>query len=254
MEKAGASVQYGHETNRKPRDARSPSKDCSQALRAGYVVDGSGCGRWLQRFIGPPLAAGMETRKQAPVQASSRQSVQTVRPPTDRIGRCSGKRHSVLGICAGWMDRTFGARHDPATVRRGVSSRVCAAFAASIGLESAEAGAASPRTKRGGHCPLASRILAATKKRASNVKLAWFFSTKVGFCCNLCGGVCGRQGATRPCSVRGIDAIESRRLPPSPAPRGRCVWGCTTNSWITMRGRRISFGSCEKSTHICVVP
>jgi hypothetical protein len=26
--------------------------------------------------------------------------------------------------------------------------------------------------------------LAATKKRASNVKLAWFFSTKVGFCCN----------------------------------------------------------------------
>ena len=254
MESDVVSVQLGHETNRKPRDARSPSSNCSQALREGHVVDGSGCGRWLQRFIGTPLEKGVETRKQATVQASSRQSAQAVRPPTDRIGRCVGSRHSVLGVCAGWMDRTFSARHDPTTVRRGVSSRVCAAFAASVGLESAEAGAASPRTERGGHRPLASRILAATKKRASSVKLAWFFSTKVGFCCNRCGGVCGRRGATGPCSVRGIDVIESRRSPPSPGPRGRCGWGCTTNSWITMRGRRISFGSWAKSTDICVVP
>jgi hypothetical protein len=31
-------------------------------------------------------------------------------------------------------------------------------------------------------------MLAATKKRASNVKLAWFLSTKVGFCCSRCDG------------------------------------------------------------------
>lgn len=255
MEQNGvASVQLGHETNWKPRNTRSPSNNCSPAFREGYVVDGSGCGRWLQRFIGPPMEAGVETWKQAPVQAPSRQTPQAVRPPADRIDRCFGSRHSVLGICAGWMDRTFSARRDPATVRRRVSSGIRAAFAASIRLESAEAGAASPRTERGGHCPLASRILAATKKRASNVKLAWFFSMKVGFCCNPCGGVCGRRGATRPCNVRGIDAIESQRSPPSPERRGRCGLGCTTNSWITMRGRRISFGSCAKSTDICVAP
>jgi hypothetical protein len=253
MENSVVPVQLGHETNRKPRGARSPSSNRSQALREGYVVDGSGCGRWLQRFLGMPVEEGVETRKQAAVQASSRQIAQAVRSSTDRVGRCVGARHTVLGVCAGWMDRTFGARHNPATVRRGISSGICAAFAPPDGLESAEAGAASPRTERSGHRPLASRILAATKKRASSVKRAWFFSTKAGFCCNRCGGVCGHRGATRPCNVPGIDAIESRRLPPSPVLPGRCGWVCTTNSWTIMRGRRISFGLCAKSTDICVV-
>src|SRR3954464_3223615 len=98
MESDVVCVQLRHETNRKPRDARSPSNNCSQALREGYVVDGSGCGRWFQRFIGPPMEAGVETRKQTPVQASSRQNAQAVRPPTDRIGCCFVSRHSVLGI------------------------------------------------------------------------------------------------------------------------------------------------------------
>lgn len=196
----------------------------------------------------------METRRQATVEASSRPSAQAVRPPTERIDRGVSSRHTVLGLCAGGMDGTFGARHDPAIVRRGFSSGICAAAAASVGLESAEARAASARTQRGGHCPLASRILAATKKRASNGKLAWFFSMKVGSCCNRCGGVCGHRREIRPSSARGIDAIGLRRSPPSPALRGRCVWGCTTNSWIIMRGRRISFGSCAKFMDICVVP
>lgn len=253
MENDVSSVQLQHETNRKPRDARSPSKNRGQALREGYVVDGSGCDSWFQRFIGTPVEEGVEARKPATVEASSGQSPQAVRAPTDRIGRCVGSRHAVLGLCSGWMDRTFSAGHDPATVRRGVSSGICAAFAASAWLESAEAGAASPRTERGGHRPLASRILAATKKRASSVKLAWYFSTKVGICCNRCGGVCGHRRETRPSSMCGVDVIGLRRSPPSPGRRGRCGWGCTTNSWTTTRGPRISFGSCAKSMGICVV-
>ena len=213
MENDVVPVQLGHETNRNPRDARSPSNNCSQAFREGCVVDGSGCDRWLQRFLGASMEAGMETWKQTPAQASSRPGVQAVRPAADRIGRGFGSRHSLLGICAGWMDRTHGARHDPATVRRGVSSGICSTLAASIGLESTEARASRPRTERGGHRPLASRILAATKKRALNVKLAWFSSTKVGICCNRCGGVYGRRGVIHRCSVHGIDGIELRRLP-----------------------------------------
>ena len=187
------------------------------------------------------------------VQASSRQDAQAFSPTTDRIGRCIDARHTVLGLCARWLDRTVGAGHDPATVRRGFSSGVCAAVAASVGLESAEARAASPGTQRSGHCPLASRHLAATKKRASNVKLAWFLSMKVAFCCNRCGDECGHRQATRPFSVPGTDAIASRRSPPSHARRGRCGWDCTTNSWITMRGPRISFALCAMSMGICAV-
>lgn len=254
MENLEASIQFGHETNRKPRDARSPSNNRSQAFREGNAVDGSGCGRWFERFIGASLEAGVEARWQAAVQASSGQSAQVVRSRTERTGRGVIARHTVLGLCTGWMDRAFGARHDPAIVRRGVSSRVRATFVASVGLESAEAGAPRSRAKRGGHCPLASRILAATKKRASSVKLAWFFSTKVAFCCSRCGGVYGRRRATLPCSARGIDGIESRRSPPSPEPPGRCGWGCTTNCWITTHERRISSSLCAKSMDICVVP
>lgn len=243
----------GHETNRKPRDARSPSKNRGQALREGHVVDGSGCGGGLQRVFGTPVEEGVETWRQATVQASSRQSSQAVSSPADRIGRCLGARHTVLGVRGGWMDWTLGTRPDRAIVRRGVSSGICAAATASAGLESAEAGAARPRTKRSGHRPLASRRVAATKKRASSIKLAWYLSMKAGFCCSRCGGVCGCRRATHPCSAPGIDVIALRRSPPSPAPRGRCDWGCTTNSSITTRGPRISFGSCAKSMGMCAV-
>jgi hypothetical protein len=253
MENDVGFVQLRYETIRKPRDARSPSKNRGQALREGHVVDGSGCGGWLQRFIGTPLEKGVEAWRQATVQVSSGQSAKAFLPPTDGIGRCISARHTVLGLCTRRMDRPPGAGHDPATVRRGVSSGICAAVAASAGLESAAARAASPRTKRSGHRPLASRILAATKKRASNVKLAWFFSMKVGFCCNHCGGECGRRQAVRRSSARGIDVNALRQLPPLHARRGRCGWDCTTNSWITTRGPKISFGSFTKSTGICAV-
>lgn len=254
MENHRESVQLGHETNRKPRNARSPSKNRGQAFRERDVVDGSGCDCGLQRVIGTSLEESVEARQQATVQASFGKNAQIIGASAKRIGGGTGSRHAVLGICAGWLDRTVGAGHDPATIRRGVSSGVCAAVTASARLESTEAGAARPRTKRGRHCLLASRNLAATKKRASSGKLAWFFSTKVGIFCNRCGGGYGRRLATRPFSASGIDAIASRQSPPSPARRGRCGWGCTTNCWITTRGRRISFGSCAKSTGICVEP
>ena len=253
MENDVRSLQLGDETNRKPRDSRSPSNHRGQALREGHVVDGSGCDSWIERFLGTPVEEGVEARKQATVQASSGQISQVVGPSADRIGRCVGTGNTVLGLRAGWMDRPFSRGHDPAIVRCRVSSGICAAFVASAWLESAEARAASPRTQRGGHRPLASRILAATKKRASTVKLAWFFWTKVGFCCSHCGGESGRRSATRPSSVPGIAAIALRRLPRSPAPPGRCGWGCTTNFWITMRARTISFDSCAKFMDICVV-
>ena len=254
MENDPGSVQLGHETNRKPRNARSPSNNRGQAFREGYVVDGSGCDRGLQCVIGTSLEESVEARQQATVQASFGENAQIVGASAKRIGGGTGSRHAVLGICAGWLDRTVGAGHDPATVRRGVSSRICAAVAASARLESTEAGAARPRTKRGGHRPLASRNLAATKKRASSGKLAWSFSTKVGIFCNRGVGGYGRQPAIRPFSVSGIDAIASRRSPPSPALHGRFGWECTTNCWITTRGAQISFGSCAKSMSICVEP
>lgn len=162
----------GHETKRKPRDARSPSNNCSQALREGDVIDGSGCSRGLQRVIGAPLEEGLEAWRQATVQASSRQNSQVVGPSTDRTGRRLGARLTDLGVCIGWLDRSPGAGPDPATVRRGVSPGVCAAVTAPVGLECAEAGAASSRTRRASDCPLAPRGMAAAKKRASNVKLA----------------------------------------------------------------------------------
>ena len=171
MENELDSVQLGHETNRKPRSARSPSNDRCQALREGYVVDGSGCDRGLQRVIGTSVEASVDARQQATVQASFGENAQIVAASAKRIGGGTGSRYAVLGLCPGWLDRTIGAGHDPATVRRGVSSRVCAPVAASARLESAEAGTTGTRTKRGGHRPLASRNLAATKKRASSGKL-----------------------------------------------------------------------------------
>ena len=247
------SVQLEHETDRKPRDARSPSKDRGQALREGHAIDGSGCGSRLQCVIGIPLAKCMEAWEQASIEASSRQDAQAFSPATDRTGRCLDTRHTLLGLCARWLDRTAGAGHDPATVCRGLSSGICAATAASVGLESAEARAASPRTQRSEHCPMAARHLAATKKRASNVKLAWFFSMKAAFCCNHPGDECGHPEATRPFSVPGIDVTALRRSPPSRAHPGRCGWDCTTNSWITMRGPRISSALSAMSMGICGV-
>ncbi len=254
MENNPDSVQLEHETNRKPRNARSPSNNRGQALREGYVVDGSGCDCGLQRVIGTSLEEIVEARQQATVQASFGKNAQIVGASTKRIGRRTDSRYAVLGICAGWLERTVGAGRDTATIRRGVSSGICAAVAASTRLESTEAGAARPRTKRGGHRPLASRNLAATKKRALSGKLAWFFSMKVGIFCNRCGDAYGHRPATRPFSVPGIDAIASLRSPPLPALRGRCGWGCTTNCWITTRGLRISFGSCAKSMSTCGEP
>lgn len=247
------SVQLEHETNRKPRDARSPSEDRGQALREGYAIDGSGCGSRLQCVIGIPMAKCMEAWEQASSEASSRQDAQAFSPTTDRTGRCLDTWHTLLGLCARWLDRTVGAGHDPATVRRGLSSGVCAATAASVGLEPAEARAASPGTQRSEHCPMAARHLAATKKRASNVKLAWFFSMKAAFCCNRRDDECGHPEATRLFSVPGIDVTALRQSPPSHARHGRCGWDCTTNSWTTMRGPRISFDLSAMSMDICAV-
>lgn len=247
------SVQLEHETNRKPRDARSPSEDRGQALREGHAIDGSGCGSRLQRFFGIPMERRAEAWEQASLETSSRQDAQAFSQATNRTDRCLDARHTLLGICSRRLDRTAGAGHDPATVRRGLSPGVCAAAATSVGVESTEARAASPRTQRGGHCPLASRHLAATKKRASNVKLAWFFSMKVAFCCNRRGGECGPRQATRPFSAPGIDVTASRRSPPSHALHGLCGWACTMNSWITMRGPRISSALSAMSMGICVV-
>lgn len=245
------SVQLEHETHRKPRDARSPSKDRGQALREGHAIDGSGCGSRLQCVIGIPMAKCMEAWEPASIEASHRQDAQAFRPTTDRTGRCLDTRHTLLGLCARWLDRTVGAGHDPAVVRRGLSSGICAATAASAGLESAEARAASSGTQRSERCPMAARHLAATKKRASNVKLAWFFSMKAASCCNRRDDECGHREATRPFSVPGIDVTALRQSPPSHARHGRCGWDCTTNSWITMRGPRISFDLSVMSTGIC---
>jgi transposase len=55
------------------------------------------------------------------------------------------------------------------------------------------------------------RALAATKKRASNGKLAWYFSMKVASCCNHCGVACGPSAATRPCSTPGTGTLGSPR-------------------------------------------
>jgi len=253
MENVVGSVQLEHETNRKPRNARSPSKDRGQALREGRVVDGSGCGRRLQCFIGVSLAKCVEAWGPASSEATSRQEAQAFNSATDRTGRCLDARHALLGLCTRRLDGTAGAGHDSAVVRRGLSSGVCAATAAPTGLESAEARAAGPRTQRGGYRPLASRHLAATKKRASNVKLAWFFSMKAAFCCNRRGGECGPRRATRQSSVRGTDVTALRRSPPSPVLLGRCGWDCTMNSWITMRGPRISFASSAMFMGTCAV-
>ena len=247
-------VQWVHETHRKPRDARSPSKDRGQALREGNVIDGSGCGSRLQRFIGVPMEECIEARKPTPIETSSGQNSQAFGPAAERVGRCLDARHTALGIYARRMDWPTGASHDPATVRRGLSSGIRTAVAASVGLESADARATSPRTQRSGHCPLASRILAATKKRASSVKLAWFFSMKVGICCNPPGGACGPPQVTRRSSVSGTDVTALRRSPPSHALLGRCDWDFTTNFWITMRGPMISSGSSAKFMGICAVP
>ncbi len=87
-----------------------------------------------------------------------------------------GTRHWGYSPCG--LDLPAGAGLDSATVRRGVSRGLCGYAASQARLESAEAGAACPRTQRTGHRPLAPREMAAAKKRASNGKLAWFFSTK----------------------------------------------------------------------------
>ena len=253
MENDPASVQLVHETNRKPRDARSPSKDRGQAFREGHAIDGSGCGGWLQRFIGVPMERRLEAWKQASSEASSRPDAQAFSPATDRIDCRLDAWHTLLGVCPRRLDRTAGAGHDPATVRRGLSSGICAATAVSAGLESAEARAASPGTQRSEHCPVAARHLAATKKRASNVKLAWFFSMKAAFCCNHRGDECGHREAIRPFSAPGIDVTALRPSPPSHARHGRCGWECTTNSWITMRGPQISFDLFAMSMSICAV-
>jgi hypothetical protein len=55
---------------------------------------------------------------------------------------------------------------------------------------------------------LAPRRLDAAKKRASNGKLASFFSMKVAICCNPCGGECGLQKGTPQSNMRGIGMIE----------------------------------------------
>jgi hypothetical protein len=247
------SIQWEHETNRKPRDARSPSEDRGQALREGHAIDGSGCGSRLQCVIGISMAKCVEAWEQASSEASSRQDAQAFSPATDRVGRCLDARYTLLGVCARWLDWTVGAGHDPAIVRRRFSSGLCAAAAASVGLESAEARAASPRTQRSEHCPLAARHLAATKKRASNVKLAWFFSMKAAFCCNRRDDECGHREATRPFNVPGTDATALRQSPPSHVRPGRCGWECTTNFWITMRGLRISFDLSAMSMGISAV-
>jgi len=133
MENDSTSVQLGHETNRKPRNARSPSDSRGQALREGYVVDGSGCDCGLQRVIGTSLEASVEARQQATVQASFGENAQIVGASARRIGGGTRSRYAVLGICARWLDRTVGAGHDPATVRRGVSSRICARLLHQLG-------------------------------------------------------------------------------------------------------------------------
>lgn len=102
MENGVGLVQLRDETIRKPRVARSPSKDRGQALREGHVVDGSGCGSRLQRFIGTPMEKRVEAWKQATVQASSGQSSQAFCPPTDRIGRCIDARHTWGYAPDGW--------------------------------------------------------------------------------------------------------------------------------------------------------
>lgn len=78
MENNPDSVQLEHETNRKPRNARSPSNNRGQALREGYVVDGSGCDCGLQRVIGTSLEEIVEARQQATVQASFGKNAQIV--------------------------------------------------------------------------------------------------------------------------------------------------------------------------------
>ena len=215
MENIQDSLQLGHATKRKPRNARSPSNHRGPALREGYVVDGSGCDRGFQRVIGTSLEDSMEARQQATVQTSPRKKTQIIGASAKRIDRCTGSRYATLGICPRWLDRTIGAGHDTATIRRRVSSGVCAAVAASARLDSPKAGAARPRTKRGGHRLLASRNLAATKKRASSGKLAWFFLMKVGIFFNRCGDGYGRRLATRLFSACGIDAIALLRSRPS---------------------------------------
>ena len=137
-----------------------------------------------------------------------------------------------------------GPRPDSPTVWDRIPRRLRGHPSAQAWLESTEAGATCPRTKRTGHRSVAPRRMAAAKKRASNVKLVWFFSTKVAICFNHCDAACGLRLARRRCNMPGTDMTESQRWRPLPARRGRNDSGCTTLCSTTTHAPQIWCGSC----------
>jgi hypothetical protein len=93
--------------------------------------------------------------------------------------------------------------------------------------------------------------MAADKKRASNVKLAWYFSMKVAICCNRCDGAFGRRGVKRRCNTPGTDTTESRQLPHCRMRPGQRDWACITCSSTTTLVPTTSCASFAIFMHIC---
>ena len=185
---------------------------------------------WRQQVITCPSASWPTTKDVA-------------RTAQGTIG-CVETGHRLLGLLAFGVDMSSGPRFDSPTVWDRVSRGLRGYASAQPWLESTEAGATCPRTKRTGDRSVAPRRMAAAKKRASNVKLAWFFSTKVAICFNHCGAACGLLLARRHCNTLGTDTTESRRWRPLPAPRGRNDSGCTTRCWTTTHVPQMSCDSC----------
>lgn len=242
-----------HETIRKSRSARSPSENRSPAVRAGNDVDRGSCCGGCQCVLGTSVEGGVAARWQAVCKTPSGPKTEAFGSSAIRIGCRPEARDAALGIRTVGVDRTAGTRHDPAPLWRAVPPHLCAPFAASTRLESAEADTASARAKRNGNRPLEPRELAAAKKRASNGKLAWYFSMKVASCCSLCVESFGLRRDKRRSNESGIVTIGSLLWRPLLARRGPVDSACITNSLTTTHVRRILFGSCARFIVTCGV-
>jgi hypothetical protein len=197
------------------------------------------------------MAQRLEAWEQASSAVPSRPSTATLRQTATRIGGCVAQGHSRLGLRTVGLDRSLGARSNPASLRNRVSPTVRASAAAQTWLESTEARTTRSRTKRARYRPLEPRRLAADKKRASNVKLAWYSSMKVATCCSHCDDECGRREARRRCSTRGTGTIASRQSPRFRALHGRRDLVCITSCSIIIPEALTLFSSSAMFTTIC---
>lgn len=242
-----------YETFRNSRGAGSSPMYRSPAFCAGEIAGGSGCFSGFECFVGQSLETRLVARRCEGVvrEASPGSGAEAVVTGTAAVSRCAEAGFAILGLCAGGMEWTSRAALDLAVVRPGISPRLRRHAAAPVGMESAETGATGSRAARSGDRSLAARHVAATKKRASNAKLAWFFSMKAASCCSPCGDECGPNVVTRRCSTPGIVTIESPPLRPSVALPGRVDSTCTTICGTITRMPWMSFNSCITCTIAC---